>query len=216
MDQLKLHGHSAPDTVQGHPAKRYDLRSNTGVAVHHWIWNDDQGRLWQAEVDGLPLPDAEQALAGATTDGTQVVWNAAAESGWRQVQLRQGAPYGVDPRVLVWYAEMTGGPMRTLTVTDAHDARVPLWTTAGVGDQLATIGGHPAILGQVRGPAPAVSGETDVPAGTVTRPVAVEFRPGTQAWTWATTDDLAGVEAMLASLRPVAPHDPRLEKYGTD
>ena len=216
MDQLKLHGHSAPDTVQGQPAKRYDLQSNTDVAVHHWIWNDDQGQLWQAEVDGLPLADAQQVLAVAATDGTQVVWNAAAAPGWRQVQLRGGPPYGVDPHRLIWYAEMTGGPMRTLTVTDAHEGRVPLWTNAGVGDQLATIGGHPAILGQVRGPAPAVSGETDVPAGTVTRPVAVEITPGTEAWTWSTPDELPAIERMLASLRQVAATDPRLKKYGTD
>lgn len=216
MDQLKLHGRSEPDTVGGHPAKRYDLQSNSDVAVHHWIWNDDMGRLWQAEVSGLPLEEAEQALATVTTDGSQVSWDAPAAPGWRQVQLRTGAPYGVDPHELIWYADLTGGPMRTLTVTDAHDARVPLWAYAGVGDQLTTIGGRPAILGQVRVDQAPPGAQTDTPPGSVTRPVAVEIRPGTQASTWATSDELPEIERMLASLRQVGADDPRLKKYGTD
>ena len=206
---------SLPDTLFGRPARRFDATAE-GTEYHHWIFSDEQGQ-WAAEASGMPLDEARQTLAAATIDGPQVTWDAAtAEPGWRLVHLRTGPPYGIVPGRFTWYVDlMDGAQPRSLDVT-VTDPPVPLIAIAGIGEQVTTLDGHPAVLLPLRTTGPVAPGTmTDVPGGTSTQHVLVELAPGTVAHCMA-FDDLADVEEMLASLRQVPADDPRIEEHGVD
>ena len=215
IDQGKLVAESAPDTVFGHAARRFDAQVDD-VAFHRWVWTDDQDRQWSVEASGMPLEKARQALAAVSIDGSDVAWDGAAAPGWTLVHLREGQPYGVSGE-LTWWVELTDGTQhRLLQVYVSDGPAVPLHAGAGIGEQLTTVGGHPAILSQVRVNQAPPGTETDTPPGSVTRPVLVEVAPGTVAFSFSMGDDLPDVERMLTSLRQVAPDDSRLQQYGTD
>ena len=54
----------------------------------------------------MALDEGRQALSAMSTDGPRVTWDGDALPGWTLVHLREGAPYGPDPRKLQWYVEM--------------------------------------------------------------------------------------------------------------
>jgi hypothetical protein len=215
VDQGKIVVETVLDTLFGHAARRFDLQVHD-VLFHRWFFSDDQGRQWSVEASGMPLEKARQALAAVSIDGSDVAWDGAAAPGWTLVHLREGAPYGVAGE-LTWWIELTdGSTRRTVQVSVTRGAEVPLLAETGVGQQLTTVGGHPAILSQVLVNQAPPGTETDTPPGSVTRRVFAEVTPGTVAGTFSIGDDLPEVERMLTSLRQVAPDDPRLERYGTD
>ena len=214
VDQGKIVAGSVPDTLFGHPARRFDLQP-FDVAFHRWFWTDEGGRQWSVEASGMPLAEARQELAAVSIDGSDVAWNGTAAPGWTLVHLRHGVPYGVSGE-LTWWVELTDGSARRFFQVWVRDAKLPLLATTGVGETVTTVGGHPAVLSQVRVNRTPPGTETDTPPGSVTRPVLVELAPGTTAFGVAMGDDLPEVEQMLASLRQVGPTDPRLQKYGTD
>lgn len=215
VNQGKIVAASVPDTLFGHAARRFDLQP-FDVAFHRWFWTDDQGRRWSVEASGMPLKEARQDLAAVSISGSDVAWNAAAAPRWTLVHLREGAPYGVSGQ-LNWSVEMTDGSTRRFPdVSRPRGVKVPLLASTAVGDQVTTVDGHPAVLGQVRVNQAPPGTETDTPPGSVTRPVLVELSPGTVAFSFAMGDDLPEVKRMLASLRQVPRDDPRLERYGED
>jgi hypothetical protein len=95
IDQGKLTARTVPDTVFGYAARRFD--DTVDVPVHRWVWSDEQGRQWSAEVSGMPLAEARQALAAVSIDGPRIAWDPAAAPGWTLVHLREGAPYSGPP-----------------------------------------------------------------------------------------------------------------------
>jgi hypothetical protein len=215
VNQGRIVAKSVPDTLFGHAARRFDLQP-FDVAFHRWFWTDAQGRQWSVEASGMPLEEARRELAAVSVDGSDLAWDGAVAPGWTLVHLRDGAPYGVSGR-LTWEVEMTDGTAhRLLEVWQARGAVVPLLAGTGVGEQVTTIDGHPAVLSQVRVNQAPPGTETDTPPGSVTQPVLVEIAPGQVAFSFSMGDDLPEVERMLASLRQVAPTDPRIERYGTD
>ena len=212
VDQGELVDSSMPDAVFGHTARRFDVQHHD-VAVHRWVWTDDAGEQWSAEVGGLPVEEARQALTAVSIDGPQVAWDAAASPGWTLAHLRDGAPYDVSYGQVTWWVEMTdGSEVRVLQVNLADGAAVPLLADAAVGDLLTTVGGLPAVLGRPRGGEDAGG----PPGSEPTTPLLVEVAPGTVAWSWAAVEELPEVQAMLDSLRQVGATDPRLSHYGTD
>lgn len=163
----------------------------------------------------MPLEEARQTLMAVSIDGSTVAWNAAA--GWTLVHLREGPPYGTVPGQFRWTVELTDGTQRRmLEVWMSGEPTVSFLASTGIGEQVTTIDGHPAVLSQVRTAVDSGAAETDTVPGTVSRPVFIEVAPGTVAYSIAIGADLADVEEMLASLRQVDPDDPRLEEYGTD
>lgn len=207
---------AAEDTLFGRSAQRFDATAEA-TEYHHWVFSDAQGQ-WAAEASGMPLDEARRTLASVAIDGPQVTWDAAtAEPGWTLVHLRTGPPYGTVPGRFTWYVElMDGAQRRSLDVTVA-DPPVPLVAGAGIGEQVTTLDGHPAVLLPVRTAGPVAPGtETDVPGGTSTQHVLVEVAPGTVAHSMAFDDDLADVEAMLTSLRQVPADDPRIEEHAVE
>jgi hypothetical protein len=215
VNQGRIVAATVPDTLFGHAARRFDLQPHD-VVSHRWFWTDEQGRQWSVEASGMPLEEARQALSAVSIDGSDVAWNGAAAPGWTLVHVREGAPYGLSGQ-LTWWVELTDGTMgRPLQVNVSRGPALPLLASTGVGEQVTTVGGHPAVLGQVRSATAPEGAETDVPPGTETRPVMVELAPGTVAWSFATSDDLPEVEQMLTSLRQVPRDDPLLEQYGME
>ncbi|MGY1806089.1 hypothetical protein ACI8AF_01830 [Blastococcus sp. SYSU D00669] len=197
VDQGRLLGSSVPDTVLGQAARRFDVEVEH--PVQHWVWTDVQGRQWSVEASGMPLDEARQVVAAASVDGDDVGWDAAAAPGWTLVQQRREAPYGVAGR-LSWSADLTdGSQQRVLQVWDPEGPVVPLLASTGIGEQVTTLDGLPAVVGRPRGD---------------TTPVLVEVAPGTVAMSFWTGTDRAEVERMLTSLRQAIPDDPRLERYG--
>jgi hypothetical protein len=212
IDRHQLDRYSTPDTLNGRPARRFDAAID--FPVHRWLWTDDQDRVWEAEASGMALDAGREALAAVAVNGAEVAWDAASLPGWRLVHLREGPPYGPDPRRLNWYVEMTDGTRpRMVTVDVAHGATAPLLAGVAVGDQVTTVGGHPAVLSR---PRTLSSQESGGAPEAQSIPVLVEVAPGTVAWSWSVGDDLPEVQEMLASLRQVSAADPRLAKYGTD
>jgi hypothetical protein len=206
---------TVPDTLFGHEARRFDLQP-FDVAVHRWFFTDAQGRRWSVEASGMPLEEARQELTAVSIDGSDVAWNGAAAPGWTLVHLRQGPPYGVAGQ-LTWMVDLTdGSTRRMLQVSVSRGSAVPLLAWTAVGEQVTTVGGHPAVLSQVRVNQAPPGTETDTPPGSRTQPVLVEIVPGTVAFSFALGDDLPEVERMLTALRQVSPDDARLERYGTD
>ncbi|MGY1615195.1 hypothetical protein ACI797_00465 [Geodermatophilus sp. SYSU D00691] len=117
------------------------------------------------------------------------------------MQQRQEAPYGLAGR-LGWSADLTdGSQQRVLQVWDPEGPVVPLLASTGIGEQVITLGGLPAVVGRPRGD---------------TTPVLVEVAPGTVAMSFWTGADRAVVGRMLTSLRQATPDDPRLERYGPE
>ena len=213
LDERKLAVASVPDQIFGHEARRIDLQP-FDVAFHRWFFTDAQGERWSVEASGMPLEEARQELAAVSIDGSDVAWDGALAPGWTLVHLREGAPYRIAGQ-LTWMVELTDGSTgRLLQVF--RGAEVPLLAGTGVGEQVITVGGRPAVLGQVRVNEAPPGTETDTPSGSVSRPVLVEVAPGTVAFGFSLGDDLPQVEQMLASLQQVAPDDPRLERYGED
>ncbi len=215
VDQGRIVAGSVPDTLFGHEARRFHLQP-VDVVFHRWFWTDDEGRQWSVEASGMPLEEARRELSAVSINGSDVAWNGAAAPGWTLVHLREGAPYGIVGQ-LNWYVEMTDGTgPRMVQVGVLRGATVPLLALTGVGETVTTVGGHPAVLSQMRTSGTSGSAETDVPPGAVTRPVLVEVVPGTVAWSWSVGDDLPQVQELLASLRQADAEDPRLARYGTE
>jgi hypothetical protein len=215
VDQGKIVAATVPDTLFGHAARRFDLQPHD-VVFHRWLWTDEQGRQWSVEASGMPLEEARQALAAVSIDGSDVAWNGAAAPGWTLVHLREGTPYGVAGQ-LTWSVELTDGSTRRMfQVWASRGSEIPLVAGTGVGEQVTTIDGHPAVLSQVRVNQAPPGTETDTPPGSVTQPVLLEIAPGTVAFSFSMGDDLPQVEQMLASLQQVPRDDPRLAQYGTD
>jgi hypothetical protein len=213
IDRGGLVADTVADTAFGYAARRFD--ATTEYETHRWVWTDEEGRQWSAEASGMPLAEARQELAAVSIDGADLAWNGAAAPGWTLVHLRQGAPYGVSG-TLTWWVELTDGGARRFFQVWVGDPDVPLLATTGVGEQVTTLDGHPAVLGQVRINDAPPGTESDTPPGSASRPVLVELAPGTVASSFSMGEDLPEVERMLTSLRQVAPDDPRLERYGTD
>jgi hypothetical protein len=206
---------TVPDTVLGHPARRFDIAPGSGpadgVEVHRWVWSDDAGRVWTAEAVGLGLDDARRQLTGVSVDGDAVTW-AAVDPGWTLAHLRTGPPYVLDGGD-VWRVQLTGGVEgRGFDVQSGADSRLPAAARAWVGDRLTDLDGHAAVLSPPRGG----EAEGGAPGSAPLVTIAVDVEPGVTATTRVGSGDVAAVEQMLTSLRQVPADDARLEQYGTD
>jgi hypothetical protein len=208
-------GGSAPDTVNGRAARRFDA-DNGGGPVYRWLWSDDQGRQWQAEVAGYSLAQARVALAAVTIDGTQVEWDTAqAPAALKVVHHRTGDPYSTTSRGLDWYVRFSDG-IHDRAIEIRHDAGAgsdterPLAEYATVGARRLTVDGLPALLfPTVTGDDGDADGQVDPPS----TPLLVQITPGTLAWTWA-MGDLPVVKELVASLTDVPRSDSRLARQG--
>ncbi|MGY1839287.1 MULTISPECIES: hypothetical protein [unclassified Modestobacter] len=206
---------SVPDTVFGHPARRFDHLPGpdrpSDAELHRWVWTDDTGRQWSAEVIGFGLDEARRQLTGVSIDGDAVAW-AAVDPGWTAVHQRTGVPYAVPSARVIWSVQLTGGVEgHGFDVYSGPEPRLPVAADAYIGDRLTDLDGHPAVVSPARG------GEADggAPGSVPLITIGVDVGPGVQAFSRFAADDLTGVRQMLGSLRQVPPDDPRLEEYGT-
>ena len=212
VDRPKLIDEGVPDTVDGHPALRFDVARST-IGLRRYVWTDGQGRWWSVEAAGMPVEEARQALSALHVDGTQVRWDPAVTPGWTVVHQRTGVPYSTPQEVTSWLMELTDDEItRDLLVDVVGPVQLPLAASADIGDRLTTLDGRPAIIARPQG------GEADGgPPGSKPRTFElVEPTPGATALVAPPEGELAGFEEMLASLRQVPADDPRLARYGTD
>ena len=206
---------SVPDAVFGAQARRFDYAPDTDpfvdVEVHRWVWTDDTGLQWSAEVVGLGLADARRQLTGVTIDGAAVTW-AGVDPGWTLVHRRTGAPYVVPTGGTIWTVALTGGVEgHGFDVYTTPEPHLPVAADAYVGDRLTTVDGHDAVVSPPRG------GEADggAPGSSPLVTIALDVAPGVAAFSRTQAGDVTAVEHLLASLRQVPADDPRIEEYGT-
>ncbi len=200
------------DTVDGRPARLFVVSDQ----FHRWLWQDDKGRSWLAEVDGSPLKDARALLRGVGTDKDQVTWDAAAAPNAELVHRRTGKPYGVQASATVWYVGVSDGTQEVLLSATGRDgSNVPVKTGAEAGYRLAAAGGVTFLVDEGVGEKVDAGGETDTPPG----------RP----WTWAVgqlgsgvtvsggwTGTADGLLSLLSSLKEVPASDPRIAEHALE
>lgn len=211
----QLDENSSPDTVFGHPARRFDQQPDPTRSIaelHRWVWSDDTGRQWSAEVVGADLEEARRQLTGVAITGDAVGWQVV-DPGWSLVHLRTGAPYQLPTGGDSWTVELTGGlEGRGYDVSTSPEPQLPAAAGAWIGDRLTEVAGHPAVISPVRGAE--ADGGPPGSAGSIT--LGVDVAPGAVAYSRFGAADLDGVERMLGSLRQVPPDDPRIQQYGED
>jgi hypothetical protein len=205
---------SVPDTVFGAPARRFDLAADPARAIdhelHRWVWSDDTGRQWSAEVVGFDLDEARRQLAGVAVEGSAVTWQAV-DPGWSLIHLRTGPPYDLPTGGTSWMVSATGGlEGRGYDVYANPEPHLPAAASAWIDDRLIEVAGHPAVISPVRG----TEADGGPPGSTGYLTLAVDVEPGVLAISRFDPGDLDGVQAMLGSLRQVAPDDPRIATYG--
>ena len=200
------------DTVDGRDAELFVVFDD----LHRWLWQDERGRSWLAEVDGRPLAEARTLLAGVGTDGDRVTWDAAAAPDARVAHRRTGPPYGVEPAVTVWHVGVSDGAQEVvLSATGPGGPDIPLRARAEAGYRLADAGGVEFLVDEGVGEQVEPGVETGTPPGRPWAWAAGDLDSGvTVTGGWTGTAD--GLLALLASLEEVPADDPRIAEHALD
>jgi hypothetical protein len=194
------------DTIAGRSAARW---GDDDVPFYAWVWTDDEGRQWHAEVQGYRLAEARDLMAAVGNDGTTPTWAAAKAPGLDLVHRRTGPPYPTTWRTLAWYLDFrVGESERSLHFGQRYDTIVPL--TVGAGWRLITVAGRPAAVSDSLKYSDT---EASVKGGAGFHFLMIEVRPGVVLETELRDGELDEIEQVVASLVDVDPDDPRLEQY---
>lgn len=206
------------DTVDGRGARLFVV----GEVHQRWLWQDDRGRSWLAEVMGHPIEEARALVAGVGTDGDQVTWDAAVAPDARVAHRRTGPPYAGEPAVTHWHVGLNDGTQEVgLRAIGRGGPDIPLLARATPGDRLVDAGGVEFLVTEGVVEEEGIIEELGPGIGT-------EVPPGSR-WTWAKGDLASGVTVagqlygtaddllpLLTSLEQVPADDPRIAQHALD
>jgi RNA polymerase sigma-70 factor, ECF subfamily len=194
----------ASDVIDGSKAVRY---GDDEMRFYAWIWTDDVGQEWQAEVAGYGLDEARAVMSAVRTEGTDVTLAASGAPQFHVVHRRTGKPYATSWNALAWYVDLDDkGAERSLHVRQQLTDIVPIAAHLRAGARLITIAGKPAILYPR-------TGNPDKGDGKSFRVLLVEDRPGVVVQTELHDGELPEISRVIGSLSNTDPGDERLERY---
>ena len=200
-------GSSTQVTLWGRPAARFDYDFKAPRELHRWVWTDETGQTWLAEMLGYTLAEGSDVLGSVKTETDHVLWEPLDSASHLSVlHRRTGPPYSTDSRGLSWYVDLVGpgGPVSLTVGKSYHNEPAPLLSRPSLAaGEVTQLNGRPLVVEAQETP--------DAPYFLL-----YEFAPGVHVGATTTrppSDDLLRV---IGSLTDVSADDPRLTELALD
>lgn len=190
------------------------LLERPDVGFQRWVWTSDE-HTWVMEARDLTADEGELVAAGITTTGTLVDWEPTGDDlGLLVVAQRPGPPPTYRPAHLEWYVDLTGPDGRAAHYYVRYQPEHPT---------LALEATHPGVVVSADGTEARIDrpGLAEVEQISIWRD-GLTISAGNGPMLSNDTDPTAApapyevLTAIVDSLAPVPPDDPRLTEHALD